>query len=232
MTVRLRLFLMAFCLILGMAESTAHAASDGYLPPPTRSALRSPEAAAERHYQAGLRHKGKALNHEAKAERANNEKTRDKYITKANKEYAKSIENYRDALRKFTRHYKAAYEMGYALQMTGDLEKAIGAYNFALDIHPRFWEAIEQRGEAFLDLGYLYQVKYAYLQLFRVDQELAARLMTAMEDWMASQPDDSETITEFRSWLNHRKALARMTTNLSLDNTPDNAHRCAVSCAG
>ena len=103
----------------------------------------------------------------------------------------------------------------------GDFEKAIGAYNYALEIHPKFWEAVEYRGEAFLALGYLDYARQAYMQLFRADRELAAQLMSAMDAWLAEQPEDDEQALAMAAWMDQRKALARMSNDLSMNNTRD-----------
>ena len=48
----------------------------------------------------------------------------------------------------YPQNYKAANELGYALRKSGDYRKAIGAYNYALEINPNFHQATEYRGEA------------------------------------------------------------------------------------
>ena len=80
---------------------------------------------------------------------------------------------------------------------------------------------MEYRGEAFLALGYLDYARQSYMQLFRADRKLAAQLMEAMEAWLAEQPEDSEQATAMAAWMDQRKALARMSSDLSMNNTRD-----------
>ncbi|MEJ2087839.1 MAG: tetratricopeptide repeat protein, partial [Gammaproteobacteria bacterium] len=102
-------------------------------------------------------------------------------------------------------YYQAANELGYALRQTGDYRKALGAYNFALEIKPDFYPAVEYRGEAYLTLGMLEASREAYMTLFRNDLALARRLLQAMEAY-APRVDDPA----FADWVAERKQLAAL----------------------
>lgn len=180
----------------------------------------SPEQLAARALQKGIKHRDRALKQEAKAETASSEKKRERAMTRAQKEYAKAIEQQAEALRLDPRNYKAANEMGFALRKTGEFRKAIGAYNYALEINPDFHEATEYRAEAFLALGLYEQVQQSYLKLFRADRALANQLMSVFDKWQADREDElNENETAFLNWVEERKRLAEITRDLSMNNT-------------
>ena len=173
---------------------------------------------ANGHYKSGLRHKKKAWKYEVKAAKYENQKKRDKYLAKAQKSYGKAVVQQSNALKAFPDHSEAANELGYALRKTGKYTKAIGAYNYALNINPDFYQAIEYRGEALLAIGRIDNAKQDYMLLFRADRELARQLMDAMDAWLASQEQQSDSVMEFGAWVVERKALAEMTQDLSANN--------------
>jgi tetratricopeptide (TPR) repeat protein len=171
-------------------------------------------------FRAGLKHRDRALKHEAKAAKAKSEKARNKSLAKAQKSYKKAIEKQADAVRIFAENYKAANELGFALRKTGDYRKAIGAYNYALELNPNFHPATEYRGEAFLALGLYDQTKQSYMQLFRNDRTLADQLMTVIDTWVEQKGDGLEPVeADFVYWINERKRLAQITSDLSMNNT-------------
>ena len=75
-------------------------------------------------------------------------------------------------------HHEAANELGYALRRMGQYSQAIQWYDHALELQPKFLEAIEYRGEAYLAVGKIDAAKQAYMELFRNDPELAAQAWT------------------------------------------------------
>ncbi len=204
-------------LVLPAGPALAAGSASGSTSAEIRSAPRSPEASAASRYRAAIKHKEKAWKQEAKAARASSDGKRDKLLAKAQKEYAKAIDDLSAALKILPDYYEAATELGYALRKTGDYPKSIGAYNYALQLNPNHHEAMEYRAQAFLALGYLDEAKRDYMALFRGDQELAAQLMASMEAWVTGQPADDARVTEFAAWLAERKELARITGELSLN---------------
>ncbi len=179
---------------------------------------KTPEQIANGHYKAGLKHKKKAWKNEAKAAKYDDERKREKYLARAQKSYGKAVAKQTEALKFYPAHYEAANELGYALRKTGDYKKAIGAYNYALKINPKFYQAIEYRGEALLALGLIGNAKQDYMQLFRGDRELAQQLMLAMVTWFESQEPQTDSVTEFGTWISERQTLAKMTQDLSANN--------------
>ena len=180
----------------------------------------SPEQQSAKLFRAGLKHRARALKYEAKAGKAKSEKAQNKALAKAQKSYKKALSKQADAVRVDPQNYKAANELGFALRKTGDYKKAIGAYNYALELNPNFHPATEYRAEAFLVLGLYKQTQQSYMQLFRGDRDLANQLMTAIDSWIESKGDGLQPAeADFVTWINERKRLAQITADLSMNNT-------------
>ena len=178
-----------------------------------------PQQMSEKAFRAGVRNRDRALKHEAKAARAKNDKAREKSLAKAQKQYQKAISKQGEAIKLHAQNFKAANELGFALRKTGDYRKAIGAYNYALEINPDFHEATEYRAEAFLALGLLEQTQQSYMQLFRTDRALADQLMSVIDAWVADKSDSlAPDEEEFIYWVNERKRLAKITADLTMNN--------------
>jgi tetratricopeptide (TPR) repeat protein len=213
----------AACFALALAGMTSAAGSSsggGGLPPQeTSQRALSPEEQSAKLFRAGVKHRDRALKHEAKAAAATQDRKKTKYLERARKEYDKAMAKQAEAVRLDPRNYKAANELGFALRKTGDFRKAIGAYNYALEINPNFNEAIEYRGEAFLALGFYDHSKDAYMTLFRNDRDLAQQLMAAFDQWAQQQTKTAgEAEDEFLTWIEERKRLAQITNDLSMNN--------------
>jgi len=175
---------------------------------PVDSRPKSPEQQAEAAYLAGIKHKERAWKAEEKAQAATSDKKRAKQEKRAAKSYKKAQDEFASVLQVFPEHYKAANELGYVLRKQGNFERAIGAYNYALKIHPDFLEAIEYRGEAFVALGYYDEAKAAYMRLFRDNGELADMLMTKMRSWAADQTEPSARARDFVEWIEERQNVS------------------------
>ncbi len=160
-------------------------------------------SAARAHYATGMGHKAEAWAQETAAAEATDEPTRAAAAAAATAAYEAAITAFGKALKLDLNDHEAANELGYALRRTGNYQKALGAYNFALTIKPDFYPAIEYRGEAYLALGRLQAAKDAYMTLFRNEPTLAAQLLTAMAA--------AETDAEFAAWVAERQQLAART---------------------
>ncbi len=213
----------AITLLASALSADVHAAGSGGATAPsydTATRALSPQQRSDKAFRAGVKQRDKALKQEAKAAKARSEKAREKALSRAQKAYAKAIDKQGEALQHDPQNYKAANELGFALRKTGDYRKAIGAYNYALEINPNYHPATEYRGEAFLALGLFEQTKQAYMVLFREDKTLAAQLMARFDEWIAEQGQSlDETQTAFVAWVGDRKRMAQITSDLSLNNT-------------
>ena len=170
-----------------------------------------PEQIASSSYRSGTRHKERAWRYEDKAAATKREKKRASLLAKAKREYIKAKEKQATVLQIQPRNHEAANELGYALRKSGDLQKAIGAYNYALELKPDFLPAIEYRAEAYLTLGFLDETKSSYMRLFREDEALAAQLMTAITEWLEAQSESTEAVADFERWASERQRLVSFT---------------------
>lgn len=192
--------------------------SGGDVGNPTPARKQTPEQISAGWYKKGVKAREKAWKLEEKAAKATKEAKRDRLLADAQKQYLKAVEAQATALKANEKSYEAANELGYALRKTGDYKKAIGAYNYALQLKADFYPAIEYRGEALLMMGFIEEAKEAYMTLFRADRALADQLMTAMEKWHGAQPE-GDAKAAFATWLDERRGLARVGNDLSMNNT-------------
>ena len=108
--------------------------------------------------------------------------------------------------------------MGYAYRKTGDATQGLAMYDKALQMSPRFPDAMEYRGEAYLALGRIDDVKQAYLALIATDRTQADVLMKAMAAWVAKPPAgiEPEALSAFAAWITERAKLASTTADMGL----------------
>jgi tetratricopeptide (TPR) repeat protein len=145
---------------------------------------------------------------------------------KRDKLWRKSQDGYADALKKFTRATELQPQLheswnyaGYTQRKLGRFDAALAAYDRALAIKPGYAEAIEYRGQAYLGLGRLAEAKEAYLALFAGNRALAAKLLTAMQEWVGANRGaagaDATAVESFASWVGERSAIAAQTAGLT-----------------
>ena len=210
---------LAFLLV---APSALLAAGGSSAPVPPPAPRLTPEQKAMAAYNDGLEYRDKAWKLEEEAASADAAKA-EKKAMKAQKAYGKAIERYREAVAALPGFHQAWSSLGYALRKTGEYQQSLEAYDRALAIDPRYTEAIEYRGEAYLGLGRLEEAKGAYMELFQLDKERAAELMTAMKRWVQERraaPGElsQEAVEEFATWVEERSDLvAQAGTLASLD---------------
>ncbi len=183
-------------------------------PSVSRGAALSPQAMAAENYSRALKMRDKAHELEEKAATAEGAAA-EKLLRKAEKEYKSMIRTLKSAVEGEPRMYQAHNLLGYGLRKTGDFEGALAAYDKALELNPRYPEAIEYRAEAHLSLDRLEEAKEAYLLLFRVAREHADTLMSAMESWVDERRAnpagvDPTTVDEFAQWLEERSGVAAL----------------------
>ncbi len=139
---------------------------------------------------------------------------------KAQKAYKKAIGQFRDAVEQVPAFHQAWSSLGYALRKTGQYQESLEAYDRSLAIDPRYVEAIEYRGEAYLGLDRIEEAKGAYMELFQLDRERAAELMTAMKRWLEERRQDAgdlspETLDSFATWVEERSDLVAQVGTLA-----------------
>ena len=209
-------FFLIVTAILLIPKPSKAAANDSFSSLGYYKEPHSKEERSIRLYKEGLKHKEKAKDRERRAEQTVKQKTKEKLLSKSQKEYQKAIEKQSKAIKIDRENYKAFNELGYALRMTGDLRKAVGAHNYALAINPRYYPAWEYRGEILLKLGFFDDAKESYMILFQNDRKLAAQLMASFDEWLADNASlSSEEKNRFVEWLDLRKRLAKISYGLS-----------------
>jgi tetratricopeptide (TPR) repeat protein len=179
----------------------------------------TPRQKAMAAYNEGLEYRNKAWKLEEEAAAAEGAKA-EKRTMKAQKAYNKSIRQFRTAVELVPDFHQAWASLGYGLRKTGEYEESLAAYDRALTIDPRYPEAIEYRGEAYLGLDRVEESKAAYMQLFRIDRDRAAELMTAMKRWLEVRRGDAgglseEAIEEFATWVEERSDLVALVGRLA-----------------
>lgn len=180
---------------------------------------KSKQQIAVERYQKGLKARDRAWKYEEEARSETNQKKQQKLAKKSKKQFQKAQKNYNRALKTIPNAYDIHTELGYAYRKTGDYELSLASYGEALRLQPGYPEAIEYRGEAYLGLNRLDDVKTSYMTLFRNDREKADLLMAAIQQWIATASENttvSETVKlEFSSWASERMQLNQQSVDLS-----------------
>lgn len=195
-----------------MASGSGGGGAAGVPTTPSSKADVSLEERLQKTYAAGLKYKARAWKAEQKAESAKTEKNKNRQLGRAQKDYKKAQDEFAKVLQENPQDYKAANELGYVLRKQGHFKKAIGAYNYALQLFPEFDQAIEYRAEAFVATGFYDEAKDAYMHLFRSNSELAEELLASMRKWRDEL--DSEEVTarartrNFLEWLESRENVS------------------------
>lgn len=94
---------------------------------------------------------------------------------------------FRQAAEKNRSNLRALNLLGEVLALSAQPRKAIGAFNFVLQINPKYYPAWLARARVLLAMGMLNDVKMSYLVLARNEPAMAAELMAAIDDWMAKR---------------------------------------------
>ncbi|MFQ5349487.1 MAG: tetratricopeptide repeat protein [Thermoanaerobaculia bacterium] len=209
-------------LLVAPAVSLAAGGSSSSVPAAADVPELTPQQKAINAYNQGLEYRNKAWKLEEEAASAEGAKAAKK-AAKAQKAYRKAIGQFRMATKHVANFHQAYSSLGYALRKTGQYQESLEAYDQALAIAPNYPEAIEYRGEAFLGLDRIEEAKGAYMQLFRIDRERAAELMTAMRSWLEERRQDAGALSEeeiegFATWVEERSDLvAQVGTLASVD---------------
>jgi tetratricopeptide (TPR) repeat protein len=144
---------------------------------------------------------------------------RGKLDRKAQSAYGGALKKFENATELNPRMHEAWNYIGYINRKLGKYTEALAAYDRALAIDPNYAEAIEYRGHAYLGLNRLGEAKEAYLTLFAANRQLAAKLLTAMQEYVGAQRSaagvDGAALDAFASWVSERSAIAAQTAGLT-----------------
>jgi tetratricopeptide (TPR) repeat protein len=184
--------------------------------PTLHQARLTPEQEAKELYNDGIWYRDKAEELEKESIAQADAGKRAKLEAKAKDKHESSIKRFVAATKKDPGLVQAWGSLGYAYRKTGRYDAALGAYATALELQPTYTPAIEYRGEAFLGLDRLDEVRTAYMTLFDHDRPRANELFAASEKWLEkkrTEPGgvDQAKLAEFAKWVAERKQLASQT---------------------
>jgi tetratricopeptide (TPR) repeat protein len=179
----------------------------------------TPKERARTAYNEGLRAVRKGDNQAAAAEKATDERKKEKAANKSVEFYERARESFTLAVQNVDSLHEAWNYLGYTRRKLGDYDAALVAYDRALALRPSYPEAIEYRGEAYLGLNRIDDAKQAYLDLYAGNRKLADQLLVAMKDWVQSKraaaPADPAAIDALDKWVQEREQIAGQTAALT-----------------
>jgi tetratricopeptide (TPR) repeat protein len=217
----LRATSLASLVALGIASAAIAAGGGGGGGGGGFSGGSSPQEVAMAHFQAGEKHRKAGLEILAGASSATDDVERARALESASGKFKRALRSYKEATRADRQAYFAWNGIGFCQRSLGDNQAALEAYDRALKIEPGFPQAIEYRGEAYLNMGKLDEAKAAYLDLFARERELADLLLRKMQAWIAAAKENEQTpgaqarLDEFAKWVDERAALAQETASLA-----------------
>jgi len=186
---------------------------------PPQQSTEKPDVAAAKAYKQAMKSLDKAKAFEAAAASAPNPDKKAKELEKLDDAYNRALDQFTEALSNKSDMVEAWNNVGYVHLRLGAYREAVDDYNHALALKPDLLDAVEGRAEAFLALDRLDDVRIAYMDLFNHAPDLAARLMAAMQKWLADRQADPRgmragDIDAFGKWLAERESNAKQTASL------------------
>jgi len=215
--------MMMMVLLAAVGLSNVALAGGGSSKPTDETAeteTRTPEQEAAVAYNLGISARNKAWKLEKQLETATEPKQQEKLDKKLSKSWKTAEANFERAVSKNPTLYEAHSDLGYCLRKQGRYDEALAAYDRALEIQPRYAEAIEYRAEAYLGLNRLDEAKQAYMLLFKGQSDQAPPLLEAMQQWVeahSANPGNAAgaDIEAFSAWVTERVEIADQTKSVS-----------------
>jgi tetratricopeptide (TPR) repeat protein len=90
--------------------------------------------------------------------------------------------------------YKAWNYLGFADRHLGNYDEALSAYTKVLELNPHNLDAIENRGEVYLDANQIEDAKSAYMDLSLDSRSQASALMSAIRRWIELRRQDAQGV--------------------------------------
>ncbi|HEU4427937.1 MAG TPA: tetratricopeptide repeat protein [Myxococcota bacterium] len=181
----------------------------------------SPQQLAMARFEDGEKARKQGVEALQEAQNATDEAAKKDALETATGKFKRALRAYKEATRADRKAYYAFNGIGFCERMLGDYEAALAAYDRALKIEPGFPQAVEYRGEAYLNLGKLEEAKAAYMDLFGRERPLADLLLRKMQAWVAAAKESPQTpgaqarLDEFAKWVEERATLAQQTASLA-----------------
>ena len=178
-----------------------------------------PEEKAKQSYNAGIKSIKKAKDYAAEAAKASLPEKKARATDKANKAYNTALEQFTDAVTNKADMVEAWNYIGFADRHLGAYAESLDAYDHALSLNPKYFEAVEYRAEAYLGLNRIDDAKTAYMDLYRDARPLSDQLLAAMQQWVIDRRADGRgpaaaQIDAFEQWLSERTTIAKQTASL------------------
>lgn len=129
--------------------------------------------------------------------------------------YGKAREQFTAATKADPNLAQAWNGVGYSSRKLGDYKAALTAYDKAIELRMGYPEATEYRGEAYLALNRTEDAKQAYLDLFAVNRELAAKLLESMKKWTATRGKKKDDVEDLNDFIQERTQIAAQTASLT-----------------
>jgi len=217
----LRASALASLLALGLAGAALAAGGGGGGSGGFGGSGASPQQIALAKFEEGEKLRKTALETMASAQGEADAAARGEALEQATAKLKRALRAYKDATRADRKAYFAWNGLGFCQRMLGDDDAALASYDRALKIKPDFAQAVEYRGEAYLNLGKLDEAKSAYIDLFGRERALADLLLRKMQAWVAAakqnpqSPGAQERLDAFASWVEERAVLAQQTASLA-----------------
>jgi tetratricopeptide (TPR) repeat protein len=159
------------------------------------SELRAAAAAAALAYDSGLHSVRRGQEYDAQALKSSTPEKAAKSRERAQAAYRESVSALIAAVTAQPSMYKAWDYLGYADRHLGNYDEALSAYAKVLELNPHNLDAIENRGEVYLDLNQIANAKSAYMDLSLDSRSQANTLMSAMRRWIELRRQDAQGVT-------------------------------------
>ena len=185
---------MLFTLTLASPNCLAAGSSIEDMEPPFGSGY-APEQESEKLTNKGYRSYQQALYYQSLD--TPNDAAKSKTALKKAQKYL------RQAAKKDQKNVRAFALLGDVLAMQGERRKAIGAFNFALQLSPKYFDAWLSRAKVLLDMGLVNDVQKSYAVLARYEPDLANDLLAAIDIWLTERElPFSDAEDAFMEWRN------------------------------
>jgi tetratricopeptide (TPR) repeat protein len=209
--------------LLAAGTATAWAASSGPSSMPSSmpnmpEREMTPEERGKIAYNSGIRAANKGDKYSANADKASDDRKKDKAAKEAGEQYENARAKFEQATQMAPNMPEAWNMLGYTRRKLGDYDAALTAYDHALSLKPSFPEAIEYRGEAFMRMKRFDDAKQAYLDLFAGNRKLADKLLGSMKTWVDTQQKaggEAGGVEDFAKWIQERSQIAGATAALT-----------------
>jgi len=225
MNILIRASIIPTCVLAGLAcAPLAWSLPSGPLAVPDSSGASSasagpaPNAAAVTVYNAGVAIMKHADELDAKASSEQGaERTRT--LKGARSAYSDAHAKFLEATERDPSLPEAWNNLGYTARKIGLNEDALVAYARALALRPNYPQALEYRGEAYLNLYRLDDAEQAYMDLFVTDRRVANDFLGVMRRWVAAEQSKSgahaAAVAELAKWVAERSQIAAQTASLT-----------------